>query len=199
MHPVEKYIRSRRTFPDAEVEWLLSRMKVRVIERGAAFCRMGDVHHEIGILLSGLARVFAISGDGEEVTLDFVFPVDLIAAVDAATAETPSQVTIEMLETSSVAVWPFEIRKEAARRHPDWIDFNRIELENLFRRKNRYARALQTQDAATRYRDWVDGHPGAANRIPQYLIASYLGITPQSLSRIRRQSEARETSSTEGG
>jgi CRP-like cAMP-binding protein len=174
-------------------------MKVRVIERGDAFCRMGDEQHEIGILLSGLARVFTSSGEGDEVTLDFVFPVELIAAVDAATAQMPSQVTIEMLETSSVAVWPFEIRNEAARRHPDWIDFNRIELENLFRRKNRYARALQTQDAATRYRDWMDQHPGAANRIPQYLIASYLGITPQSLSRIRRQSEAQETSSVEHG
>lgn len=174
-------------------------MQIRVLEREDVFCRMGDEKHELGILLSGLARVFTVSDDGAEVTLDFVFPVDLIAAVDSATADKPSEVTIEMLETSSIAVWPFEIRNEAAQRHPAWIDFDRIELENLFRRKNRYARALQTQDAATRYRDWLGQHPAFADRIPQYLIASYLGITPQSLSRIRRQLGTQSISFVENG
>lgn len=185
MHPVEAFIRARVEMPQSEITWILSRMKTRVLAPGEAFCRMGDERHEVGLLLSGLLRVFSVAADGSEATLDFVFPVEIVAAVDAATTNTPSQVTIEAIETSTIAVWPFSIRDEAIARHQLWTDFTRIELEALFRRKNRYARSLQTKDAPTRYREWIEAHPNAAARIPQYLIASYLGITPQSLSRIR--------------
>jgi CRP-like cAMP-binding protein len=94
---------------------------------------------------------------------------------------------MEAIETSSIAVWPFSIGEEATARHPAWNDLMRIELEDLFRRKNRYARALLTKDAAARYQEWLESHPEGIPRIPQYLVASYLGITPQSLSRIRTQ------------
>lgn len=111
----------------------------------------------------------------------------MVAAVEAASSNTPSQVTIEAMEACSIAVWPFSIGVEATARNPIWAEFIRREFENLFSRKNRYARALPTKDAATRYREWIEEHPYAVDRIPQYLIASYLGIAPQSLSRIRSQ------------
>ena len=187
MHPVETFIRSRVDMPQPEIDWILSRMKTRTLEPGEPFCRMGDERHEIGLLLGGLLRVFAVADDGGEATLDFVFPVEMATAVDAATANSPSQVTFEALEKSSLAIWPFSIRNEAAARHPAWTELMRIEMEGLFRRKNRYARSLQTKDAASRYREWIAEHPEASARIPQYFVASYLGIAPQSLSRIRAQ------------
>lgn len=187
MHPLEDFIRSRVEIPQSEIDWILSRMKMRVLEPGEAFCRMGDERHEMGLLFSGLLRVFTIADDGSEATLDFVLPVEMAAPIDAATSNTPSQVTIEALEKSSLAIWPFAIGEEAGARNPAWAALMRIELEKLFRRKNRYARSLQTKDAATRYKEWIEDHPKAVARIPQYLIASYLGVTPQSLSRIRAQ------------
>lgn len=188
MHPVEAFLRSRRAdIPKSEIDWLTSRMKVRVMEPADTFCRLGDETHDLGLLLSGLLRVYTISEDGSEATLDFIFPVAIAAAVEAATTNTPSQVTIEAIETSSIAVWPFSIGDEAVARHPSWNDLMRVELEDLFRRKNRYARALLTKDAATRYQEWLEAYPKGIPRIPQYLVASYLGITPQSLSRIRTQ------------
>lgn len=199
MHPVETFIRSRVDMPQPEIDWILARMKTRTLEPGEAFCRMGDERHEVGLLLGGLLRVFAGADDGSEATLDFVFPVEIAAAVDAATANSPSQVTFEALEKSSLAVWPFSIRKEAAARHPAWMDLMRTELERLFRRKNRYARSLQTKDAASRYREWIEEHPQASARIPQYFVASYLGITPQSLSRIRAQLRSDDSSRLKQG
>lgn len=191
MHPVEAFLRSRVDLPKTEIDWLMSRMKVRVLNPGDAFCHVGQEDHEVGLLLSGLLRVYTVSVDGTEATLDFVFPVAPVAAIDAATSGGPSQVTIEAIETSSIAVWPFAIRDEAVARNPVWSELVRSELETLFRRKNRYARALQTKDAATRYQEWVAEHPQFLSRIPQYLLASYLGIAPQSLSCIRAQLAAK--------
>ncbi len=64
-------------FPQSEIDWILSRMKMRVLEPGEAFCRMGDERHEMGLLFSGLLRVFTIADDGSEATLDFVLPVEM--------------------------------------------------------------------------------------------------------------------------
>ncbi|HUC19612.1 MAG TPA: Crp/Fnr family transcriptional regulator [Acetobacteraceae bacterium] len=188
MHPVETFIRERIDPPQEEIDQFIARMKLRTLKRGEQFCEMGQVHHELGLLLEGKMRVFTLTEEGNDVTLDFIFPVGPVVSLAAATADEPSQLAIEALEECELGVWPFSIRDELIEYGDrSWMKLIQMELDRVFRRRTAFAISRQSKDAATRYREALKLFPPAASRLPQYYLASYLGILPQSLSRIRAQ------------
>jgi hypothetical protein len=120
------------------------------------------------------------------VTIDFIFPVNPVASLAAATAGEPSRVAIEALGECDLAVWPFSIRDELmANGDRARIRLIQMESDRVFRRKNEFALSRQSKDAATRYREALKIFPPTVSAVPQYHLASYLGILPQSLPRIR--------------
>jgi len=186
MHPVEVYIRERIDPPQREIDQLIARMKTRTLQRGENFCEMGQEHHELGLLLKGKMRVFTLSEDGDDLTMDFIFPVNPVASLAAATMGEPSRVTIVALEECELGVWPFGIRDELiAHGDRSWMKLIQMELDAVFRRKSQFVISRQSKDAAARYREALKMFPPSAMKLPQYHLASYLGILPQSLSRIR--------------
>jgi CRP-like cAMP-binding protein len=72
-------------------------------------------------------------------------------------------------------------------RNPCWNTIARKYVETLFIEKEKRERRLLSEDAATRYLSFQKDYPGLEDKIPQYQIASYLGITPVALSRIRKK------------
>lgn len=195
MHPVEAYIRRRVSPPQSEIDRVIALMKPRTLQAGQLFCRMDQTYYEIGILLSGAMRVFTLSEDGIDTTIDFSFPVCLVTPLDSATAGEPTRVAMEALFECELGVWPFSLLDElASTGDREWSRFIRLEMESVFRRKNRLALSLQSEDAATRYRMAIRMFPPELSKVPQYFIASYLGIAPQSLSRIRAKLAPQETS-----
>lgn len=68
-----------------------------------------------------------------------------------------------------------------------WATIGRLIAESAYHHTHHRALSLLTQTAAERYRQLVEEHPGLLEIAPQHYVASYLGVTPQSLSRIRRQ------------
>src|SRR5262249_16450431 len=163
------FIRRRVSPPQDEIDRVLARMQPRVLQPGELFCAMGDTRHELGILLKGALRIYTLSESGDDLTMDFIFPVNFVAALDAATPREPSRVAIEALEVSELGVWPFGFRNEMlATGHREWENLNRMETEAVYRRKNRFALALQSLDAETRYRMAQKLFPPEFARVPQY-------------------------------
>jgi len=185
MHPVEAFIRQRVNPPQQEIDQLIAKMKLRTLRKGEQFCELGQIPGDIGLLVTGKMRCFTLSETGDDTTIDFIFPVNLVAAFDAAVAGEPSRVAIEALEDCELYVCPLSVREDLIA-HGDraWMKLNQIEMEQLYRRKNQFAISIQSKDVTTRYRELLRMFPGVA-KIRQYHLASYLGILPQSLSRIR--------------
>lgn len=186
MHPVEAYIRERIDPPQAEIDWLIGKMKLVTLQKGQLFCEMGQIAQDMGLLVKGQMRYFTLSEGGEDTTVDFVFPVGVVVALAAAIDRKPSEISIEALEDSELYVCPFNVRDELiATGDRSWMKLILMETEDAFRRKTRFAASLQLKDAEARYREaMVQFRPRVA-KIRQYHLASYLGILPQSLSRIR--------------
>ena len=86
MHPVEAFIRERVNPPQQEIDQLIAKMKLRTLRQGEQFCELGQIPRELGLLVKGKIRCFTLSETGDDTTLVFIFPVNLVAALDAALA-----------------------------------------------------------------------------------------------------------------
>jgi CRP-like cAMP-binding protein len=184
------YVEHQTELPPSEVAWLFSMSRTRSLGRGDIFCEIGQTKHEIGFVEEGILQVYTISPDGTKVVLDFVFPGQFAFALAAVIQSTPSQVCFEAVTECLLHVWPYEIRQVAFARHHGWVQFDSSATEDALLRKTQRVLALNTQSARQRYEEMARDLPPEWRDIPQHLIASYLNITPEYLSRLRR-AEAR--------
>ncbi|MCB9231893.1 MAG: Crp/Fnr family transcriptional regulator [Bacteroidia bacterium] len=173
---------------DGEFDRLVQKIQFRRYAKGDFFVRSGDHCQYLGFLLDGVARVFLIEKDKEFSSFfNFGNRNPLVCSFASFLNDEPSRESIHFLEDSALLL----IRK-------DQLDslyegsFNLQKLGRLMAEHN-YVLALeriyslQFLTAPERYDLMLRIYPNLINRIPQHHIASYLGITPESLSRVRRQ------------
>jgi CRP-like cAMP-binding protein len=112
---------------------------------------------------------------------------DWISSLKSFTSGNPTEVAIKALEDS----WILEISADQTRQlfesSPRWLLFKNHLMQHVFFNITRHNADFAMLDAKKRYYKFMLEKPDLFNRIPQYCIAAYLGITPQSLSRIRKE------------
>lgn len=167
------------------------------LEKGAYFIRTGDVPRRMAFIVSGLFRVFYTTGTGHEKVLVFREEGRMLSAFSAYLEGTTSSYDIQALEDSDLLCISLADYATTVGRSACWRAVSARYAEMLVVEKERREKELLSDDAETRYLRFLDRHPGIEGRIQQYHIASYLGITPVALSRIR--SRLRRTSRSSGG
>jgi CRP-like cAMP-binding protein len=181
------YATLRTELPRSELAWLFSMGKTRSLMRGEVFCDIGQTRHEIGFLEQGILVVYTLAPDGTRMVLDFLFAGHFALPLDAALKRKPSEECFEAVTQCRLSVWPYEVRDLAFARHRGWLQLDNTAAQTAFVRKNRRFLALTTKSARQRYEEMDRDLPPQWRDIPLHLIASYLNITPQYLSRLRRQ------------
>ncbi len=159
---------------------------IHTIRKGRDLQPIGHTCRTIYFINRGLARIYYFKDD-TDITESFAFEHQIIARVESLFSGKPSRKGIQMLEDSEVVAIN---ATQLFRLYNDFPD-----IERLFRKifeagyvdtVNRLE-SLQFHSAEERYGDLLDASPDILKRVPLKLIASYLGITPVSLSRIRGQ------------
>ena len=186
MSAFAEYVFRRCDLAAAEVAWFGSMGRLRVVPRGGVYCCIGQPHHEIGFLEEGILQVYAVSSSGRKAVLDFIFPGYPALALESALQGMPSRVCFEAVTTCALRVWAYETRQIASARDPGWDRLATRMTEEAFIRKQRRYLSLRVRNAEERYADLADELPAGWQQIPQHMLASYLDITPQYLSRIKR-------------
>lgn len=146
----------------------------------------GEVPSCVYFIKKGCLRM-CFNKDGEDITFQFFFEGQAVASIDSLLNNKPSMFTIESIEPSTIISISKVDFYEIHKLYPELKD----EFQNiLFQRFRNYAQLFLSRIKDTpkeRYDDLVINHPEIIRRIPQHYIASYLGITPVSLSRIRNR------------
>ncbi|WP_437714078.1 Crp/Fnr family transcriptional regulator [Sorangium sp. So ce448] len=171
--------------PEEEIRYFLGLTRRVRLDRGELMTRAGERPRDFGLVLSGLVRKFYVTPRGRDVTRGFAMEGELVGAYAALLGKCASQLSVQALEGSSVLVVEFEAFERLYDRHPSWNTLGRRVAEALFVEREQRAAELLTLSAEQRYETLLARSPALAERVPQYQIASYLGITPVSLSRIR--------------
>ncbi|MCW9047507.1 MAG: Crp/Fnr family transcriptional regulator [Gammaproteobacteria bacterium] len=158
------------------------------IKKNCNLYNSGEVPETFSFVCSGLFRAFTIDNNGTEYNKIFFDEGKFPGSMTALLTSTPSQLTIESLEPSSVVLINFKDYRRLLLKTPDLMLFHIFYLErNWLLAKDAREIEIVQEDAFQRYSRFLQEYPLICARIAQYHIASHLGITPTQLSRIRKK------------
>jgi CRP-like cAMP-binding protein len=182
------FITIRRVAPIPEDEETKFRRIItqQYFEKGKVFIKEGTVPNKLAYVERGLFRYYYVNQKGSEFTKGFFTENNFITSYTAMIACRPSYYTIEALEDSTILVFNYDEWKTVFRGHPCWTPFMIAMLEKGYSKKESRERELLLLTAEERYRSFIKEYPQLEKRVKQHHIASYLGITPVALSRIRK-------------
>lgn len=171
--------------PREEQENLLKRLTSITVKKNEYFLRAGDVPKRIGFNVSGLMRLFYIDDNGTEFTKHFCMENTLAISFSAFLLREESKFSIQAIEDTKLLTINYEIYREIMDSHVCWQIVSRKLAELLYIIKEKREYELLMNSAEKRYLQFLEDYPNLEGRLNNYHIASYLGITPESLSRIR--------------
>ncbi len=186
MHPLRAYI--QRFVPLTDAEWapLAAALRPVHLARHAYFVAAGQRRAEMGLVLSGALRLYYPRPSGEERTTYFFFENHLLADYPSCLTGQPSQFSIQALTNCELVVFDYAVLRRLYDELPVYERFGRLVAEYHLLGTDERLVELLLLSPEERYRQLLrSGKTKILERIPQHLVANYLGITPVSLSRIR--------------
>lgn len=160
------------------------------LKKGESFLTSGHISNRVGFLEKGVLRVFYLSNDKEHTSY---FNVEnrnpFVAAFTSFIQQEPSHEGIVALEDCTIHTLPYSILQELYSTFPDMERLGRILAEQNYLLAIERIQELQHQQADYKYNKFLHLYPGLINRIPHHYISSYLGVTPESLSRVRKKTQ----------
>lgn len=159
-------------------------MSVKKIMKKEFLIQEGTVCNFMGIVMSGSLRSF-VRAEEEEFNNDFYFDGSFISAYTSFLTRQPTNCTIEALTDSEIVYITHEHYLQLQQSDKDWLMLGKFISENFFIRKCKRETSFLKNSAASRLQSVLELYPGIEQKVSQYHIASYLGIKPESLSRIK--------------
>lgn len=147
----------------------------------------GDVCRYTAFVEKGMLRTFTVDEKGNEPILQFSFEGWWIADLYSFLTEEPSIYNIEALENCELLLITKPSWDELLEKIPAFERYFRILIQNNLIATQKRLMSSLNETAEEKYKKLIENFPGCLNRVPQHMIASYLGITPETLSRIRGQ------------
>ena len=168
------------------VQTLATNTRVKLIKKGEILQHIGDISTELFFLSTGLLRGFLLDSKGKEVTDCFIhaYGTPVVSSIDLGE---PSLLCIEALEDSELISVPFTVVLPLVRNNLELITlYNRL-LRNSLEMHWKNKTVLIQGTATERYQWFIKRYPGLLDRMSHRYVASFLGMAPVSLSRVRKQ------------
>jgi CRP-like cAMP-binding protein len=184
---LRNHIEKRVHLTDEEFEIISGFFTLRKLRKKQFLLNEGEVCRHIGFVNSGCLRQYTIDNKAAEHIIQFAIEDWWISDLHSFLSGKPSTENIDALEDSEVLLLEKSARDELLDTCPKLEKFFRILIEaNLVAIQQRIVDSISTS-AEERYLNFIKTYPKIFEQVPQNQIASYLGITPQSLSRIRKE------------
>jgi CRP-like cAMP-binding protein len=174
------------TLSQAEKDIVTSLFKEKKYKKGDYFLADGQVCKQVGFVTKGLMRYY-INHDGEEKTYAFSQENQYVCNYESFLPQSPSSKIIQALEDSDVLVISYNDLQKLYANVREGERFGRIAIEAVFLQILKDINSFYTEAPEVRYERFLKNHADLQQRISQYYIASFIGVKPQSLSRIRKR------------
>ncbi len=169
-----------------ETDAIVATMTIKTYPKGSLLLREGAVSMEAYFVLEGCVRQYFLI-DGEEKTTNFFTEGQWVISMQSMTNNSPSRHFLDCMEASTLVVGNREKEEQLYAAHPKLETVSRKIMEKVFAEQQELSGSYFTDSPEERYVNLLRNRPELLQRIPQYIIASYIGVKPESLSRIRKR------------
>lgn len=153
----------------------------------------GDVCRYTAFVEKGALRTYTVDEKGAEHIIQFAIEGWWTGDLFSFFTSEPSVYNIDVLEDAELLLLTRSAQDELLQKVPKFERFQRLLIQNAYVALQRRLVVNMSQTAEEKYTHFVNAYPEIIQRIPQHMVASYLGITPETLSRIRKQKSVKKT------
>lgn len=174
-----------------ESEWqaLEECLIIRQLKKGEFLVKAGQVCKYVSFVNAGLVRLY-YSIDGKDISIGFAQKGDYTSEYESFLTRKPAAQNIEALTEVEVIDLGYDDMQRLYKAHPVFQEFGRKIAELLFIMLNQRNTALLALTPEERYTQMIETNASLMQLVPQYMLASFIGVTPEHLSRIRRKLSA---------
>jgi len=169
-----------------EEEIILDLIKVKKFQKGEFVVQAGDICMECSFVVSGCLKSYRTDDSGKEHVVSFAIENWWTGDLGSFCAQQPADYHVQCLEDSDLAMFHYDVMEQLYQEVPIMERFFRLLLMRSYVATQRRVVDGMSIPAKQLFIQFSTRYPEMMQRIPQYLIAAYLGITPQFLSKIRR-------------
>ncbi len=188
MQQIKDYLDQIAKISQSDWVFFTSKLKRRVIPKKTIFLKLHDVENNISFIESGVVRIFIPKEDPEkEITFGFSFKNQFISAYDSFLTRTPSMYQLQALTETTLLSITYDDLQAVYKTTQIGNLIGRLTAERLFLIKSSREQNLLNLTAEERYISLFKERPELLKIIPLKYISSYIGVTPQALSRIRKR------------
>ena len=191
MEIFKQYLKDKARVTDAQFRQLEKLLGEKKIEKADFLLRQGELCDKVFFVEKGLLRAYKVDDEGKEHINQFAPENWFITDRSSILFNHPSEYFIDALEDSELIVFENEFLIEASNISTSFREYNKNLLHNHIRQLQIRIDSLLGLPAEKRYLDFVETYFNLTLRVPQWMIASYLGISPESLSRVRKKLAAK--------
>ena len=150
----------------------------------------GDVAKSVAFVEKGVLRSYTVDENGDEHIVQFALEGWFISDLYSFLTGEPATHNIDAVEDAELVLISKSANDELLKTMPKYETFNRLLITNAYLALQRRLTSIISQPTEERYKAFQTLYPHIVQRVPQHMIASYMGLTPESLSRIRKRISA---------
>ena len=186
MNEIRKFIDNISPMNDSDWKFFSSKLREVKLEKNTALLKIGRIENYLSFISKGIVRLY-IPREESDLTFGFLFKNEFVSAYDSFLTQTPSEYQIETL--TETILWKISNKdlQEVYERTNNGNIIGRKMAEKMFLIKSKRELSLLSKTAEERYLDLFTDRPILLQQIQLKYIASYIGVTPQALSRIRKR------------
>lgn len=182
---IDTFLQGFPFFSKTDIENLKELLVPKTISKGDFFIREGKPCKEVAFIKTGILRSFYTTPSGEEITYCITFPNTFMTAYSSFITGQPTLENIQALSDTELLVISKPLLDKLTGNNSSWLRFQKIMAEQQYIELEKRLFLFQKDKAKQRYLDLLEHHPDYLQQIPLQYLASYLGITPRHLSRLR--------------
>ncbi len=184
---IDQYLSEILEVPQEAVSTCSSHYSRKKVAKNEFLLNEGNICRDTFFVEKGLLRMYSIDKNGKEHIIQFAPEKWLISDRSSIYFNEKSNFYIEAVEDSEIYVLTNDFFTKMGDSFPHTVEHNDILLQKHIRNLQNRINSLLADTAEERYMDFIKMYPDILLRVPQWMVASYLGITPESLSRVRKE------------
>lgn len=184
---LRRYLEARATFSDEQLQFIRTLFTPRNVVAGEFVQRAGAVARHSIFVAAGCLRTYTVDANGKEHVVKFAPETWWVTDVISISTGSPSEYFVQALEDSQLLLIDLPSHEKIVETVPGYAAAYRMGLQKHAAAKDKRIVSTLSASAHERYLQFLETYPSLAARVPQWMLASYLGVTPETLSRIRRK------------